>query len=238
MVETSEKNTVTPSEDLQIAMADVVRFVRQLSHDLRNHLNAAELQSAYLKEIADDPELKGEVQRLRAMISEMGASLQKVSASLATVNLTRMSYEAAMFAEDLRSKAASEFAEDSGAFEWEIDGLTGELDVDPQLLQSAFVELLRNALKHQRGEGNITVGAEVKDGRFVFTAREPKQSFDMATENWGREPFKRLKHGHYGLGLHRARSIVEAHGGELAAHYDPDASLLVTTVTLPLADVP
>jgi hypothetical protein len=45
--------TVTSNEgsasaaDLQVAMPDVARFVRQLSHDLRNHLNAAELQSAF-----------------------------------------------------------------------------------------------------------------------------------------------------------------------------------------------
>ena len=33
-------------------MPDVVKFLRQLGHDLRNHLNAAELQSAYVAELA------------------------------------------------------------------------------------------------------------------------------------------------------------------------------------------
>ena len=32
-------------------MPDIVKFIRQLGHDLRNHLNAAELQAAYLAEI-------------------------------------------------------------------------------------------------------------------------------------------------------------------------------------------
>ena len=44
---------------------DVVHFVRQLSHDLRNHLNAIELQSTFLAELAEDAELKTEVGRLR-----------------------------------------------------------------------------------------------------------------------------------------------------------------------------
>jgi hypothetical protein len=39
-----------PSEDrsdaLDVAWGDDVRFIRQLTHDLRNHLNAIELQSA------------------------------------------------------------------------------------------------------------------------------------------------------------------------------------------------
>jgi hypothetical protein len=44
------------------------------------------------------------------------------------------------------------------------------------------------------------------------------------------------KHGHYSLGLHRARNIIESHGGEFVAQYDPDSSLLVTTVSLPISD--
>ena len=49
------------SSELRIPLDDVVRFVRQLSHDLRNHLNAAELQAAFMNEIAEDPEVKEEV---------------------------------------------------------------------------------------------------------------------------------------------------------------------------------
>ena len=44
-------------------MPDVVKFVRQLGHDLRNHLGAVELQAAYIGEIAEDPGLKEEVKR-------------------------------------------------------------------------------------------------------------------------------------------------------------------------------
>ncbi len=37
-----------------VAWSDVVHFIRQLSHDLRNHLNAIELQSAYISELERD----------------------------------------------------------------------------------------------------------------------------------------------------------------------------------------
>jgi K+-sensing histidine kinase KdpD len=43
-----------------------------------------------------------------------------------------------------------------------------------------------------------------------------------------------VKHGHYGVGLHRARGIIEAHGGDLTAEHDSAAGALVTTVTLPI----
>ncbi|MFL6544708.1 MAG: hypothetical protein ACJ8LM_05930, partial [Candidatus Udaeobacter sp.] len=48
--------------------SDVIRFIGQLSHDLRNDLNAIELQSAYVDELEKNEEFKNEIKRLREMI--------------------------------------------------------------------------------------------------------------------------------------------------------------------------
>jgi K+-sensing histidine kinase KdpD len=223
-----------PAADLQIPMPDVVRFVRQLSHDLRNHLNAAELQSAFLNEIAEDREVKQEVQRLRAMLSEMGASLQRLTSSLAEVRLTEMPYPATAFIEDLQQKLATQSAEQSSVVDWNVRADGATLNIDPQLLQQAFLELLANAFLHERGDGAIVANAETRDGKFHFILREPKPTVIGSIETWGRQPFRKVKHGHYGLGLPRARSIIQAHGGELTAQYDQPSSSLITTVVLPL----
>ncbi len=237
MSESHRQSDAPATTEIHVPMSDVVRFVRQLSHDLRNHLNAAELQAAYLKEIADDGEVKDEIQRLRGMVSDLGASLQKLTSALAAVKLTQMPYEASAFIEDLQQKAAQQFGNDAAAFDWHLEATDAQLEIDPQLLQQALVELLSNALAHDRGNGKISVQAEVKDDQFVLALREPKTAFARSTENWGREPFKLVKHAHYSLGLHRARSIIEAHGGTLTARYDSAASDLVTLVALPIAHV-
>jgi K+-sensing histidine kinase KdpD len=216
-------------------MPDVTKFVRQLSHDLRNHLNAIELQSAYLAEIAEDAELKEEVKRLRAMISEVGTSLQRITSALGAPRLTLMAYGVADFVEDLRQKLAADYPEESTEIEWSVQAGDATLQIDPQSLQPALLELFVNSFRHGRAEGAISVAALIEDGHFVFTMREPKQSFEGSTENWGREPFRAIGQGHYGLGLHRARAIIEAHGGQIHALYDSPASLLSTTVVLPLA---
>src|SRR5436853_1893681 len=85
---------------------DMVKFVRQLSHDIRNNLNAVELQSAFLAELASDAEIKDESQRLRQMISEVGSSLQRLTTGLAQTSPTMISYRARDFVEDLQSKIA------------------------------------------------------------------------------------------------------------------------------------
>lgn len=215
-------------------MPVVVKFVRQLAHDLRNDLNAAELQSAYLVEIAEDAEVKEEVKRLRGMIAEVGANLQKVTAALGQARLTEMSYSAAEFLEDLRQKFASTHPDKDANVEWKGATASATLELDPQLLLPAILELLENAFRHEPGSGVISVETRTENGRFVLTLREPKRSFEQSTAEWGREPLRKVGHGHYGLGLYRTRLIVEAHRGELNAHYDPAASSLVTTISLPV----
>jgi K+-sensing histidine kinase KdpD len=221
---------------LSVPWNDIVRFVRQLSHDLRNDLNAAELQGAFLGELAgEDAELKEEVKRLREMISKLAVNLQAVSSALGQVNLNKMPYRVSEFVEDLREKLGKDFSDQSGSLQWEVQLGSEMFEIDPQFLQAAFLELFRNAFQHTRGKGEMTVSAGIDNGKFVLTIREPKESFDLPTEKWGREPLGKARQGHYGLGLNRVRVILEGHGGKLGAHYDSDRSELVTTATLPIS---
>jgi K+-sensing histidine kinase KdpD len=219
---------------LNVPWIDMVRFVRQLSHDLRNHLNAIELQSAYISELDGSAELKGEIKRLREMISGFSAVLQKLT-GLGEVKPNLISYRASDFVEDLRKTIAHEFPNESAEINWDIQGGDAMLNVDPQLLQQAFSEIFANAFQHDRGKGALIATARSDRKRFVFSLREPKTRFESSTENWGREPFRRITRGHYGLGLSRVRVIMEAHDGEMQAEYDPKDSTLLTTLTLPLA---
>jgi K+-sensing histidine kinase KdpD len=230
----SEEHT----DSLSASWTEVVRFVRQLSHDLRNHLNAAELQAVYIGELAGDGELKAEIKRLRATIAGLGQILQKLSADLGQIKPSFMPYRAADFVEDLRQKFTHDFPNESAVVNWHVQPGDAMLNVDPQLLQQALLELFGNAFQHERGQGPLAATAKVDNDRFVFTLREPKARFELATENWGREPLQKISQGHYGLGLNRVRAIVEAHDGELRAHYDPTESVLLTTITLPLSAEP
>lgn len=223
--------------EIHVSMPVIVKFIRQLAHDLRNHLNAAELQSAYLAEIAENDEMREEIKRLRGMVAQVGVSLQELTAALSQPALTAMPYAAKELVEDLQQKLATAYPAENADVKWEIAETDASLDIDPQLLLPALVELFANAFHHERGTGPIVATAGVKQNQFVFTLAEPKGSFQRSTEDWGREPLQSLRQGHYGLGLYRTRRIIEAHGGTLAALHDPAASSFVTTITLPLAKV-
>jgi signal transduction histidine kinase len=221
------------TEILDVAWSDVVRFIRQLSHDLRNHLNAIELQSVYISELEREDEVKDEIRRLREMISGATSTLQSLSKSVSEVKPTVIPYRASDLAEDLRKKIDHDFSRESAEIRWKIQVGDAMLKVDPQLLQEALTQLLANAFRHNRGKGHVVVTAKVENGRFHFAVEEPKAQFDASLENWGREPLRKASPGHYGLGLNRTRAIVEAHGGEMYAHYDPNVSALTTTLVFP-----
>jgi K+-sensing histidine kinase KdpD len=218
-----------------VPWSDAIRFIAQLSHDLRNDLNAIELQSAYISELGENEEFKNELKRLREMVSGLASTLQRLSRAVGDVSPTQISYRAADFMEDLRTRIDHDFPTESAEITWDIQPGDASLNVDPQLLQEAFTEFFANAFRHDRGKGPLLVNAKIDNNRFLFTLHEPKTHFELPTENWGREPLRKISLRHYGLGLNRARAIVEAHAGELNAQYDPKISALITTVTLPLS---
>ena len=218
---------------LTVPWVDTVRFIRQLSHDLRNHLNAIELQSAYITEFEGNEELKVEVRRLREMVSRLTSTVQKLSGGLGEIQPNVISYRASDFVEDLRKKIAQEFPNKRPEVNWDVQPGNAILNIDPQLLQKAIIELFANAFRHDRGEGALVAKVTVDKNQFIFTLHEPKERFELSTVNWGREPLRNISHGHYGLGLNRVRIIIEAHGGEMHAQYDPKSAILATTLTLP-----
>jgi len=231
--------TVSPQtssvDSANVPWSDFVRFVRQLSHDLRNHLNAVELQSAYLEEVATDDEVKSEIRRLRQMMSELSAVLQKLSANVAQPKPNVISYGAAEFIEDIRRKLANIFPKEEAAVEWDVQIQDTNLQIDPQLVQEALLELFGNAFRHQLSGQSLKASARLDRDCFLFTLREPKEHFDLSTERWGREPLRRVTQGHYALGLNRVSAIVESHGGQLNAQYDPTSGILATTIALPVS---
>jgi K+-sensing histidine kinase KdpD len=225
-----------PHTEPEIRWPVLTKFVGQLTHDLRNHLNAVELQAAFLNEIVTDEEIKAEIKRLREMTAQLAAHLQKLSARLKSPQPQTMTYSAKEFVEDLRDWLKREQPQLAETVEWQ-DSLGAEaFQIDPQLLQEAFREIFANAATHGRAEGAISFTSRSRPDRIELVLREPKATgFAAETENWGMRPLESVGRGHYGLGLFRARGIFEAHDGTLRAQFDPAASVLVTTVTLPRA---
>lgn len=232
----TDKSSEAQTDSLTVRWSDTVGFVRQLSHDLRNDLNAIELQSAYIAELTQDQELTSEIKRLREVVSSLNSTLQLLSRAVGDVAPNLVTYPAGEFLTDMRTQIERKFPKQNHEITWDVQLQDGILNIDPQLLQEVFLELFANAFQHDRGNSTLVAKARIGDGQFLFSLHEPKALFGSDTKNWGREPLRNIRQRHYGLGLNRVRAIIEAHGGELQAQYDPNAATLVSTMTLRMSN--
>lgn len=231
----ADKSSEASTDPATVPWSDTVRFLRQLSHDLRNDLNAIELRSAYIGELTQDQELTTEIKRLRGVVSDMNSTLQLLSRAVGEITPNVITYPAVEFLADMRTQIERNFSKESHEITWDVQLEDGILNIDPQLFQEVFVELFANAFQYDRAKGALVAKARINDGRFLFMLHEPKTVFSSKTQNWGQEPLRNIRQRHYGLGLNHIRAIVEAHGGELQAQYDSKAATLVSTVALPVS---
>lgn len=214
----------------------VEKFVGQLAHDVRNGLNALELQITFLGEICTDPEAAGECRQLRASLSAVARQLQALRLSTCAPTPLVMAYPAQDFFEDLRERF--ERLEDAphARATWEFAVGNASLAIDPELTITALMEVLGNALRF--GEGNaefaVVAAGDGANARVTLTERKAPGATPILTEDWGRQPLRSTRRSAYGLGLFRAARILESQGGSICAvHSAPDATL-TTTVLLPL----
>ena len=212
-------------------------FISQLTHDIRNGLNAVELQLTFLGEISTDPEAVDEVKRLRNTLGNVTRQLQMLrTAASATVSPYPLEYPAEDLFEDLRERFANLHSEAVGKMLWQFDhGPETLLAVDPELTINALLELLSNAVHFTRGESEpVQVQASISGEALVFALVESQTAAPTVTpEQWGRTPLLTTRRGAYGLGLFRVRRCLESQGGTLDVQYSAEQHTLTTRVTLP-----
>ena len=138
----ADKSSEASTDSVTVPWSDTVRFVRQLTHDLRNDLNAIELRSAYIGELTKDQELTSEIKRLREVVSNMNSTLQLLSRAVGEVTPTVITYPAGEFLTDMRTQIERNFSKDNQEITWDVQLQDGILNIDPQLFQEVFVELL------------------------------------------------------------------------------------------------
>lgn len=234
----TEQPSCAPSRPSETAVPweRVERFIGQIAHDVRNGLNALELQLTFLGEICVEPEAADECRQLRASLGSVAKQLQALRLSTCAPAPLVMAYPAQDFFEDLRERFGRLDEAGSARAVWQLSPDKVFLAIDPELTTAALLEVLGNALRFANGPANfsVTVAAEAENARIVISERKAPGGPSIATENWGSQPLESTRRGAYGLGLFRAARILEAQGGSIAAEFSAPDATLTTTILLPL----
>ncbi len=221
------------SDDPEIPFSRLSIFMRQVAHDVRNGLNAIDLEAAFIAELVTDPEAAEEVKKLRAMVSNVAQSLQKLTAKFSNPSLNLIDIRASDFAQAFRERVEQSFAEKKANFQWSGGFKEETIEIDYEMFSAALLELFHNAIHFREKDASITFRLDVRNGQVFFELAETKAAPAFALNGWSFEPLVSTRRSGYGLGLFQARRIIEAHGGTLAfEHVD---GRLLTSVKLPVA---
>lgn len=226
-------NKPTIQEEATIPLDRVAKFIRQLTHDVRNGLSAADLEAAFVEEISADAEVLAEIRKLREMIADTAKMLRGVSLYFQPASVHPIPWEARLLLEELRKRVEIDLPEQAGAIQIvnQFGGLSVEIDMEQTI--AILMAVLNNAV-HWMKEGDfiLVTGASRGDGAVVEIC-EPKPDFvsQVPPEQWGTLPLYSTRPGGYGLGLFHARKIAAAQGSRLEIGLS--GGELRTVITLP-----
>lgn len=222
-------------EQLQVPFDRVATFIRQVTHDVRNNLNAMDLQAAYVVELVNDPEAVEEVRRIRSHIQQAAKQLQALSGNFWVAAPNLVTYSAKIFVEDLQDRLAKMHPDHAPKVNWTVNLGEKMVSLDLEMIFAAISEVFKNAFQFKEGDAPIEARVRDEEGKFVVELMEPKSTVPSDPERWGREPFLSSRRGAYGLGLYRARRIFAEHAGELRFSHDSGRNLLSSKIVLPFA---
>ncbi len=202
--------------------------VVSIAHDLKNPLSIIMMETSLLEQrlAARSPAVQRGLEHIARnaayvdrLISEL-LDLASADAGALSLNLERV--DLARLVQDALARCVGTV--DAGRVHFDIRAYL-YAHADPIRIERVIANLVTNALKHSAPHSAVTVRLDAR-GRYAcisvidnghgLTAEEARGVFQR---------FRRGRHGQqhhgYGLGLYISRRIVEAHGGRIGLHSEP-----------------
>lgn len=216
-----------------IPVENIGVFLRRLAHDVRNDLSAIQLLVALLQEGVEVESLSEVGEQVNAALRHGSRRIARVATAFEVPAVEGMDYPLELFFEDFKGRALSAQPDLSRRVVWSVSGGDALAFLDPTLAMEALDELLENAAAFSPRDSSISVAAVGRGTGVEWCFSQSTQVVPQGYDLWGRSPLMGSRRGGYGLGLFRARRIIEAHGGRLGFAYSADTGSLNTDVFFP-----
>ncbi|MDP2660990.1 MAG: ATP-binding protein, partial [Dehalococcoidia bacterium] len=203
-------------------------FVADASHELRTPLTILHSAVDLLNQHRAEPlEANGELfDDLRQEIFRMerlaGDLLTLARQDLGQVELAIGEVDLASLTGDVVRRTAPLAQEKRIVLDFQHDHNPSLAEVDPDRIQQVLLALLDNALKHTPPEGRVSVSVNRQGQGVILKVSDtgegiPAEHLPRVFDRFYRQDQARSRsQGGAGLGLAIAKSLVEAHGGQLA----------------------
>ncbi len=224
-------------ERIESSFRQIRQFTADASHELKTPLSLVRLHAEAVLSQPDLPEAQenhvvaqlAQIDQLAAMIDDL-LVLARADSSSMTLAIKRQ--DPAAFLDDLRGDAAV-LAEASGcAVAIDHQG-AGEVAFDPRWIRRILFNLLTNALRASPEGGDVSIRSNLDARAWRVAVQDRGNGVPREIQHRLFDRFFTASEGGTGLGLAICRSIVELHGGGIAATDGPDGRGLQVTFTIP-----
>ncbi|MES0873014.1 sensor histidine kinase [Sinimarinibacterium thermocellulolyticum] len=223
----------------QIKLAALGRLTAGIAHEIRNPLSAI-LQAGQL--LAESPQIRGEDQRLLAMIQRHAGRIEGIVRSVLELSRRDRGQARLIGLRDalLRSAALYRESHPHRTRPIEIGDVGAHLQVcfDPEHLQQVLFNLWDNSFEHGgRGGRDVTVRVRARidssDGAIEMEVSDDGVGIDTAEQERIFEPFFTTHAGGTGLGLFLCRELCEYNRARLShVSGGPGATFRIRFATL------
>lgn len=217
-------------QDAIVPINAVVAFLKHHLHDVRNDLNALNLEAMLLDVYVTDKDGVESVHRIQDLLHQSATRLGALSRKFSEVSPGSEPLSAQFVLTSWRDEWNSSGA--APTIDWEPSSVQATVKADPVHLGEIFREWLSN-VKQYASAGAVISLAQNGEGEVVFSLVEQKAE-PVDPSQWGERPFVKPRRGSYGLGLWRVRNLVKANQGRWRQYYSPESSSLVTELRLPV----
>ncbi len=221
---------IPPSAPGEMIWRDFARFFRELSHRIRNDLNAADLEVSYLAPMLKDSDAGESLGRIQAKTRAAAERLRSLAARFEIPALSSMQMRAA----DLMAVWQDEARDLVSRIEWDAAFREEAIMVDLMAMARVFRELFANTRDHGLPEGLVCCAGRVAGETVEFRQVENlRQNADVS--EWGQAPFRSSIKERAGLGLWEVARVVTGLGGTIERKLEATTLCLTTTLIFPRA---
>jgi signal transduction histidine kinase len=219
------------------------QMTADIAHELRTPLSlilghAEAVHDGVLQPTRENFEIiRDEAARLEHLINDLRtlslADAGELSIQLQSVEPQRLVQEVASLYQYQSQRKNIAFSLDTAAH-------LPNIEVDPGRITQVLTNILDNAIRHTPEGGTIVLSARELDGQVELAVQDTgpglqAEDLERIFERFYRaDPSRQREDGGSGLGLAIARSIVQAHGGQLSAESEPGKGLKVS-ILLPVS---
>lgn len=208
-------------------LALVGQMLAQVTHEVRNPLNAMSLNAELLAEEIEGAEaaamletITGEIRRLERITARYLDLSRRRQVEPMTADPLALVREVVRVEEEVLRRAGVEVS---------LDGASpGLVELDGDALRRALRNVIRNAV--EAGAHHLGIDVRPEEGRVVVTVRDDGPGMEPTQVERAFEPFFTTKAQGTGLGLAISRQELEDSGGGLRCEALPGGGCLFTLV--------